>query len=153
VPARPVERLFRADFDLRDFTMNKVTVVTACMLAIGLPALTYVLSKSNHDAPTFTTSDFLEPRFSDPFIASSVSTPVVTRSQFERIRSGMSYSQVSGIIGVSGEETASSRIEAIPGVTEAVETRMYQWINADGSNMNTVFQNDQLIQKAQFGLK
>jgi hypothetical protein len=30
---------------------------------------------------------------------------------------------------------------------------MYAWQNADGSNMNAMFQNDRLISKAQFGLR
>ena len=30
---------------------------------------------------------------------------------------------------------------------------MYMWQNSDGSNMNAMFQNDKLVNKAQFGLK
>jgi hypothetical protein len=30
---------------------------------------------------------------------------------------------------------------------------MYSWKNADGSNMSAMFQNGQLIAKAQFGLR
>jgi len=30
---------------------------------------------------------------------------------------------------------------------------MYQWVNPGGSNMNAMFQNNKLIEKAQFGLQ
>lgn len=35
----------------------------------------------------------------------------------------------------------------------SIETVMYQWVNRNGSNMNAMFQNNKLVQKAQFGLK
>ena len=34
-----------------------------------------------------------------------------------------------------------------------VSSVMYQWVNADGSNMNAMFQNDRLVSKAQMGLE
>ncbi len=34
-----------------------------------------------------------------------------------------------------------------------IKTVMHQWMNSDGSNMNAMFQNDKLVQKAQFGLR
>ena len=78
---------------------------------------------------------------------------VVTASEFRQIGSGMSYSQVTRIIGASGEEVSRNYMEGVPGVMESVDTVLYQWINADGSNMNAMFQNDELVQKAQFGLR
>ena len=71
--------------------------------------------------------------------------PVVTRSEYERIREGMTYRQVVEIIGANGEEQSRSNLAGIT-------TVMYSWMNANGSNMNAIFQNDQLVQKAQFGL-
>ena len=65
----------------------------------------------------------------------------------------MSCKRVVEIIGVDGEELSSSRTEGVPGVMESVTTVMYSWVNRDGSNMNAMFQNDKLVQKAQFGLK
>lgn len=44
-------------------------------------------------------------------------------------------------------------MDGVPGVMESVDAVMYQWVNSNGSNMNTMFQNDRLIQKAQFGLR
>lgn len=53
---------------------------------------------------------------------------------------------VSGMIGSPGEEAARS---SLAGYT----TVMYSWKNANGSNMNAMFQNDRLVTKAQFGLR
>lgn len=72
--------------------------------------------------------------------------PVVTKADFDAIQPGMSYAQVSGMIRSSGEEL--SRVD-LAGHT----TIMYSWKNADGSNMNAMFQNDALVSKAQFGLR
>lgn len=74
-------------------------------------------------------------------------TSGVTRENFERIRTGMSYDEVVGILGEPGDEL--SRTE-LAGTT----TVMYQW-KAGGlsvGNMNAMFQNGRLVSKAQFGL-
>ena len=71
--------------------------------------------------------------------------PVVTKADYDRIADGMSYSTVRGIIGAAGEEQGRSDLG---GVT----TVMYSWMNANGSNMNAMFQSDKLVTKAQFGL-
>ena len=84
---------------------------------------------------------------------SSSDSSGITKAAYDRIDTGMSYSEVVGIIGTSGEEQSRNKIDAVPGVMESVETIMYSWQNSDGSNMNAMFQNDKLIQKAQFGLK
>lgn len=78
---------------------------------------------------------------------------VVSKVNFDRIDHGMSYVKVVKIIGSEGEELVSNLSEGVPGVTESVKTVMYSWKNRNGSNMNVMFQNDKLIQKAQFGLK
>jgi hypothetical protein len=77
---------------------------------------------------------------------------VVTYSEYQRIQDGMTYQQVVSIIGQAGEEISRNNIDGIPGVMESVETVMYSWENWDGTNMNVIFQNNELFQKAQFGL-
>jgi hypothetical protein len=57
------------------------------------------------------------------------------------------------VIGKLGVEVSSGRSEGVPGVMEPISTVAYSWSNDDGSNMIAMFQNDKLIQKAQFGLK
>jgi hypothetical protein len=87
------------------------------------------------------------------FSMPSIGTEIVTYDEYEKIKDGISYSQVVQIIGAQGEELSRNKIEGIPGVMESIETVMYQWVNSSGGNMNAMFQNDKLIQKAQFGLK
>ncbi|HSU17650.1 MAG TPA: DUF3862 domain-containing protein [Longimicrobium sp.] len=71
--------------------------------------------------------------------------PVVTAAEFAMIQDGMTYQQVVGIIGAPGDQLSASSIAGY-------RTVMYSWTNSNGSNMNAMFQNGKLIQKAQFGL-
>lgn len=87
------------------------------------------------------------------FSLPNIGTSIVTFDEYERIEVGMSYKQVVEIIGSDGEELSRNKIEGVPGVMESVETVMYQWMNKNGANMNVMFQNNKLIQKAQYGLK
>lgn len=77
----------------------------------------------------------------------------VTYDKYNKIENGMSYSHVVKILGYEGEELSRSKFDGVPGVTESITTIMYQWVNDNGSNMNAMFQNDKLVNKAQFGLK
>ncbi len=70
---------------------------------------------------------------------------VVTKAEFDQITPGMSYAEVQGIIGDPGQKLSEG---AMMGIT----TTMYMWQNAGGSNMNAMFQNDKLINKAQMNL-
>lgn len=97
------------------------------------------------------------PNYSGGYVASNpisslISPPIVTKSEFSQIQNGMSYREVVAIIGAEGEELTSNTIEGVPGLTDEIVTVMYMWGNADGANMNAMFQNDKLIQKSQFGL-
>ena len=76
----------------------------------------------------------------------------VTKAKYNAIEDGMSYAKVVSIIGCQGEEISSTTMPGIPGVMPQMTTKMYSWINFDGSNMNAMFQNDMLMNKAQFGL-
>jgi len=70
----------------------------------------------------------------------------ITLDRYEQVKAGMTISTVETIVG-EGKEM--SRVE-MPG---APLTISYSWQNADGSNMNAIFQGDSLISKAQAGLK
>lgn len=76
---------------------------------------------------------------------------IVTAQNYTDIKEGMKYSQVEEIIGSPGEEISRSKMDLGDGTS--VLTVMVQWQNPDGSNMNAMFQNNQLIQKAQYGLE
>ncbi len=77
----------------------------------------------------------------------------LTKAKYDKIKEGMSYAEVKGIIGEDGEEMASSKMDGVSGVVPSISTKMYVWKNSNGSNMNAMFQNGRMIQKAQFGLK
>ncbi|MDP8263688.1 MAG: DUF3862 domain-containing protein [Candidatus Ancaeobacter aquaticus] len=83
----------------------------------------------------------------------SLGKQIVTYDEYKQIKNGMSYRQVVKIIGAEGEEISSNKMDGVPGVMKSLVTVMYQWVNNNGSNMNAMFQNDKLIQKAQLGLK
>ena len=83
----------------------------------------------------------------------AIGNQIITFDEYQQIQNGMSYRGVVQIIGNEGEELSRNTIDGVPGVMESVETIMYQWVNNNGSNMNAIFQNDKLMQKAQFGLK
>lgn len=78
--------------------------------------------------------------------ASSGPTPIVTKVEYEALYIGMTYEAAKNTIGAHGEEMSRNEIGGIT-------TVMYMWQNRDGSNMNAMFQNGAMIQKAQFGLK
>jgi len=85
----------------------------------------------------------------DPFAPNALSSaapPIVTLTQYERIREGMTYAEVTAVIGTAGQELSRSDLA---GYT----TVMYSWTNSNGSNMNAMFQNGKLVNKAQFGLR
>jgi hypothetical protein len=71
--------------------------------------------------------------------------PIVTQAQYDQIREGMTYEQVRNVIGTDGQELSRSNLAGY-------STVMYSWTNSNGSNMNAMFQNDRLINKAQFSL-
>ncbi len=83
----------------------------------------------------------------------SESIHVVTIDKYLSIQYGVSYQEVVEILGAEGEELSSNRVEGIPGVMESLETMVFQWVNENGSKMNATFQNNELTQKGQSGLK
>jgi hypothetical protein len=70
---------------------------------------------------------------------------VLTMAKYRQLETGMTYRQAVGIIGADGEELSHTDLANYT-------TVMYAWKNPDGSNMNAMFQNDRLVNKAQFGL-
>lgn len=71
----------------------------------------------------------------------------VTMAGYQRLQTGMTYRQVVAILGEEGEELSSNEIAG-------TRTVMYKWSTRFGTgNMNVMFQDDKMIQKAQFGLQ
>jgi hypothetical protein len=85
----------------------------------------------------------------DPFAPNALTNstpPIVTMAEYEQIREGMTYVEVTSVVGTAGQELSRSDIAGYSSV-------MYSWTNLNGSNMNAMFQNDKLVNKAQFGLR
>lgn len=71
----------------------------------------------------------------------------LTLNGYNQLQTGMSYGDVVRILGTEGTEISRNEF------AETV-TVMYQWESRfGGANMNAMFQDDQLVQKAQFGLR
>jgi hypothetical protein len=77
-----------------------------------------------------------------------ISSPGVTLARFNRLQEGMTYDEVVAVLGSRGVLIGSSDIAG-------VKTVSYQWEGngTPGANMSAMFQNGQLITKAQAGLK
>ena len=69
----------------------------------------------------------------------------MTLAHFNQITSGMSYEQVEGLVGSPGTLLAESNVAGY-------DTKIYMWNGTLGGNANVTFQNDQEVDKAQFGL-
>ena len=78
--------------------------------------------------------------------ASAAEASGVTMANFQRLETGMSYSDAVSILGGSGTEMSRSDLA---GYT----TVMYSWQGSGIANMNAMFQNGKLVTKAQFGLR
>ena len=72
--------------------------------------------------------------------------PLVTKYEYDQVIVGMTYTEVKEIIGAPGEELSKNNMAGFT-------TVMYSWVNSNGSNMNAIFQDNRLVQKAQFGLQ
>ena len=87
-----------------------------------------------------------------PDIASNKTTLIpssqgITLAKYMKLNTGMTYDDVISILGKNGVELSSTEIAGIKSVT-------YMWDGVSfASNMNATFSNNQLISKAQFGLK
>ena len=71
---------------------------------------------------------------------------LVMLSAYSSLSTAMTYLDACQAIGFWGTEISRT---AVGGYT----TVMYSWSNPDGSNMNAMFQNGELVSRAQFGLR
>ena len=76
-----------------------------------------------------------------------------TAKQFRQINQGMAYSDCVKILGGSGTLVSENVMPGIPDIMPSLKTSAYSWENDNGSNIMLMFQNDELISKAQAGLK
>lgn len=75
----------------------------------------------------------------------------ISLSEFNKIKTGMTYEEVCDIVG--GEGSLSSSVDM--GIGSEYKTEIYMWTGngSIGANANVTFQNGKVISKAQIGLK
>lgn len=71
-----------------------------------------------------------------------------TKASYDALKAGMSIAQAQAVIGCAGEELSSSEMAGFTTVMLAWEGK-----GGFGANMNAMFQNDELVNKAQMGLR
>jgi hypothetical protein len=112
--------------------------------------LVYLTPGSNPSATDATTPSPTQrstPSTISSMPSSSSESYGVTLAGYSRLKTGMTYAQVVKILGEEGVEISSNDIGGY-------RTVMYQWKAENGiANMNAMFQNGKLMQKAQFGLE
>ena len=126
--------------------MNNLPV----LLLIGL-TLTFVIlgckdaNRTSGSGNSSSTSSSTDSKKSTP----SEVKAQVSMETFKKLSNGMSKMDVVKILGRRGELVSENRFGDIT-------TEMYMWegdVGDFGSNMNIMFQNDELVSKSQFGLK
>ncbi|MHB9131815.1 MAG: outer membrane protein assembly factor BamE domain-containing protein [Armatimonadota bacterium] len=88
------------------------------------------------------------------FVLSGCGTkpPIVTQEELDQLQVGMTYSQVVTIIGVEGKEKPIANSANIPDYAKGAT--VYQWINADKSSAQVVFDKDgKLLSKSSLSQK
>ncbi|MEC9067809.1 MAG: hypothetical protein VX569_11080 [Pseudomonadota bacterium] len=86
--------------------------------------------------------------FSTDVEGGSPNAPTITLAEFQALRTGMPPEQVAEIVGSTGELISESELGG-------VHTAMYQLEGEGdlGANASVMFQNGELVQKAQIGLR
>jgi hypothetical protein len=82
---------------------------------------------------------------------SSNNNPEITLSEFNDIKTGMSYSKVVKIIGSKGSLVSEVNMSE----DNKLITKIYTWqgSGSTGANANITFQGDKVVAKAQIGLE
>lgn len=81
------------------------------------------------------------------------STPKITKEAFGKLVTGMSYEEVTEIIGFEGELITESGSPGGTGLDIHTVMYMYEGKGSLGANANLMFQDNKLLTKAQVGLK
>ena len=124
---------------------NKIILTMVIVVSVGFIVYVFLADRGTVPKPAETPAQRIRiPDYSEK--------DVVTFAEYQNVRTGMTYQRTVEIIGFSGTEMSRNYLEGVSGVMESTTTIMYSWVNDNGSNMNAIFQNNKLVQKAQFGL-
>lgn len=78
----------------------------------------------------------------------------LSQAKYAQLQPGMTYDECVQLLGMQGNETASSTIPGF-GTTSATTSQVYIWKDDSfmGGTITGTFSNGKLLSKAQFGLK
>ena len=119
------------------FVCNAVAAILILMFAGLLP--TSGGTERSKTRPARSTAPFV-------LMPSSRAPELITLAKFNQLQQGISYQEAVRIMGKEGTVMSESSIANI-------YTVMYSWQSNGIGNMNAIFQNGRMINKAQFGLK
>jgi hypothetical protein len=71
---------------------------------------------------------------------------IVTKAEYEQVQPGMTYEQVTAIVGDPGSQSQQQEYAGI-------KTEAWVWQNPGGPNMVAMFTNGKLVNKTQIGLQ
>lgn len=121
-----------------------------CLVVVGIIVLLIVIGaiagggeKAGNNSTASGTETAADTSAAD---ASEAEAPSLSMDGYNRLKNGMTFDQVTAIVGQPSQEMSRNEIAG-------TETVMYMWEGSLGANMNAMFQNGKMIQKAQFGLR
>lgn len=143
--------------DQRNF-FGKHKIITAILALFIIGVIGAAASGGGNDKPASTAApatqqDTAQPAATPaqaPATEPAKNKPTITKAEFEQIKSGMTYEEVSAIIGGPGEVLSESGNKG-----DQYHTVIYSYKGEGeiGANANFTFQGNQLQNKAQMGLK
>jgi hypothetical protein len=132
---------------------NKLAWIMGGIVVVLLLALPLVLSgkrgvqQHTHGFPV-RTRHYID----QPAPAQDKNAPIITKAQYDALRTGMTYDEVSDLIGAL-ETEASSEYQPRTQYTEATATSWLIWKNPNGSFARLGFISGKLAEKQQEDLK
>lgn len=106
-----------------------------CLVILAFIVLVGIFAPTQNNDPSSSASN-----------QGAVSDTNISLAKYSSLKTGMTYEQAVAILGTEGVEMSSNELAGH-------RTVMYQWDAGFGANMNAMFQDGKLIQKAQFGLR
>lgn len=85
--------------------------------------------------------------------AKNKNKPTMTKAEFDELKTGMTYENVSSIIGGLGETMSESGKEGGEGSDVHIVAYSYKGEGSLGANSILMFQGEKLVSKTQIGLK
>lgn len=77
----------------------------------------------------------------------------INKSTYDRLLPGMSYADVTHVLGCDGELLSAHQAQIEPGIpVDAMETEVYEWKSTNGGSIRVMFGHGALREKSEEGL-